>query len=133
MAQGVVSGALGAGAHAYRVAPSGGGFRALNPAQHLQERFGRSGVLVESGGARLGLSLRAVGYGTQLAALDGVVPRARANRVVFARGGLSEWYANGPLGLEQGFTIARPPVWKREFEPRYRVRTKWWKCRAGIC
>jgi hypothetical protein len=110
VAQGVVSGALGAGTQAYRVAPSVGGFRALNPAQGLRERFGRWGVLVASGGLRLGLSLRAVGYGSRLAAVGGVAPRGRGNRVVYARAGLSEWYANGPLGLEQGFTVTRAPV-----------------------
>ena len=30
---------------------------------------------------------------------------ARGNRVTYARAGLSEWYTNGPLGLEQGFTV----------------------------
>ena len=33
----------------------------------------------------------------------------QANRVTYAHAGLSEWYANGPLGLEQGFTIPRAP------------------------
>jgi hypothetical protein len=31
------------------------------------------------------------------------------NRVVYGRRGLAEWYANGPLGLEQGFTLTSPP------------------------
>ena len=39
-----------------------------------------------------------------------VAPRASANRVTYAHAQLSEWYVNGPLGLEQGFTIARPPA-----------------------
>ena len=39
-------------------------------------------------------------------ALTGIAPRASANRVTYARGPISEWYVNGPLGLEQGFTIA---------------------------
>jgi RHS repeat-associated protein len=107
-AQGQISGALGTddGA-AYRVSASAGGLQAASPAQHLRVRFGRSGVLVGSGKAQLGLSLRAVGHGTSLLALGDVVPRAHANRVVYAREGLTEWYANGPLGLEQGFTIPR--------------------------
>ncbi len=109
-AQGVVSGALGANGYAYRVDASNDGFQALNPAQHLRARYESSGVTIDSGKARLGLSLRAVGYGAALTALGRVAPRARANRVVFARRGLSEWYANGPLGLEQGFTLTRAPV-----------------------
>ena len=34
-------------------------------------------------------------------------PRASENRVDYAHGAVSEWYANGPHGLEQGFTVAR--------------------------
>ena len=34
----------------------------------------------------------------------------KANRVTYAHPGLSEWYVNGPLGLEQGFTIPRAPA-----------------------
>jgi hypothetical protein len=40
-----------------------------------------------------------------------VGPRVSTNRVDYARPGLDEWYANGPLGLEQGFDgSARPPA-----------------------
>lgn len=34
-------------------------------------------------------------------------PRARGDRAEYADGAVSEWYANGPYGLEQGFSIAR--------------------------
>src|SRR5207245_45285 len=36
-------------------------------------------------------------------------PRADSNRVEYRRGSLTEWYVNGPAGLEQGFTINEPP------------------------
>ncbi len=48
-----------------------------------------------------------MGYGGSLVALGDVAPHANANRVVYTRAGLTEWYANGPLGLEQGFKIPR--------------------------
>ena len=35
---------------------------------------------------------------------------AHANRVSLDRRGLTEWYAAGPLGIEQGFTLARRPA-----------------------
>ena len=35
---------------------------------------------------------------------------ASADRVTYARGPVREWWANGPLGLEQGFDIARRPA-----------------------
>jgi YD repeat-containing protein len=109
-AQGPVSAALGADGQAYRVSRSDGGFRASSPTQHLSTRFIRSGVSVRSGATRVGLSLFAVGYGSTLAPVGHVAASAHANRVVYAHGGLSEWYVNGPLGLEQGFTLARAPV-----------------------
>src|SRR5262249_35502056 len=56
----------------------------------------------------VGLSLRAFGYGSSQPALGAVAPRVQGNRVTYARPGISEWYVNGPLGLEQGFTIPAP-------------------------
>ena len=63
------------------------------------------------GGSEVGLRLAGVGYGDALASVAAVAPRAQANRVVYAHnGGVEEWYANGPLGLEQGFTLAHAPA-----------------------
>jgi phage gpG-like protein len=107
-AQGQISAALGADEHAYRVSSTAGGFTASNPGQSLRARFGRSGIVVSSRGSEVGLGLRAVGYGNSLTPVGEVTPTAKANRVTYAHAGLSEWYANGPLGLEQGFTILRP-------------------------
>src|SRR5262249_38170226 len=45
-----------------------------------------------------------------LAALPAAPPGAKANRVTYEYPGLTEWHRNGPLGLEQGFTITRPPA-----------------------
>jgi hypothetical protein len=106
-ARGPISAALGADSPSYRVSAYHGGFEAASPAQHLRSAFSRSGVSVSAGSTRIGLSLRAAGYGSSLTALGNVAPRLRANRVLYARGVLSEWYANGPLGVEQGFTLAR--------------------------
>jgi hypothetical protein len=58
----------------------------------------------------VGLRLSAVGNRASLSAVGAVAPRGRDNRVVYSRAGLQEWYANGPLGLEQGFTLARAPA-----------------------
>jgi hypothetical protein len=108
-AQAPVSAALGAEGQAYRVSRLKGQFTASSPVQHLHASFTRSGVSVRSGTATVGLRLLAVGYGSTLAALARVAPSAHANRVLYRHPGLDEWYANGPLGLEQGFTIARAP------------------------
>ena len=71
-------------------------------------RFAPGGVAVWGGGGWFGLRLVGVGLGGSLSAVGPVVPVARGNRVSFVRRGVREWYANGPLGLEQGFVVARP-------------------------
>jgi hypothetical protein len=108
--QGAVSTAIGADSRAYRVSASTGGFSAMSPAEHLRSTFTASGVSVTSGSAHIGLSLQAVGYGSALTKLGQVAPRAKADRVTYARAGVSEWYSNGPVGLEQGFTIPKAPA-----------------------
>jgi hypothetical protein len=71
--------------------------------------FARSGVSVASGATHVWLSLRAIGYGASLTPLGEVPPHLEASRVVYGRARVREWYVNGPLGLEQGFTIPMPP------------------------
>jgi len=56
------------------------------------------------------MALSSYGYASaQVAVAPVVIPHASANRVSYGYGPLREWYANGPLGLEQGFDVARPP------------------------
>jgi hypothetical protein len=104
-AQGPVSAALGHDDPAYRVA----GLRAANPAQRLRVQFSSHGVAVAAGAARLGLTLTAYGYASALRPLGSAAPQVSANRVNYAHGSLREWYANGPLGLEQSFELAARP------------------------
>ena len=106
-AQGPASSAVGASEPAYRVSGSGGRLAASNPAQHLHASFGSAGVLVSAHGTTAGFALRSVQFGRAARLVGPAVPTAHANRVSYAYGGLQAWYANGPLGLEQGFTISR--------------------------
>ena len=104
-ARGPISGALGGADRSYAVRGGPAGFSAVNAAQSLRLAFARSGVVVRSGSSRLSLGLAAIGYGSRLHPLGAVVPSYRANRVSYAHRSVSEWYVNGPLGLEQGYTI----------------------------
>ena len=105
-----VSAALGAQAKAYRFGAAPDGLRASNPAQHTRVQLDRAGAQIDVRGLRLGLRLSAVGYGASLRPLASAQPYASANRGTYAHPGISEWYVNGPLGLEQGFTLARAPA-----------------------
>ncbi len=110
-ALGVVSSTLGADDPAYRINRArGGALTASNPGQALRARFTRGGVTVDAGATAVGLRLAAVGYGAELRTLAAVTPRASSNRAEYARAGLDEWYANGPAGLEQEFTLERAPA-----------------------
>ena len=108
-AQGPVSNALGAESSAYRIRARTDRLTASSPAQRLALRFDRAGAFITAGSTSVGLSLRSVGFGSALRPVGAVAPRAQRNRVLFEHPGLSEWYANGPLGLEQGFTFASAP------------------------
>jgi hypothetical protein len=65
----------------------------------LTASFGQAGVTVAAAGGRI--SLTPVGLGVAM-------PTASGNRVSYRRSGVTEWYVNGPAGLEQGFTLAGP-------------------------
>jgi hypothetical protein len=105
-----ISAAVGAEVPAYRFQAAPGGFRSANPIQHLGIGVDRAGVLLRTHGLDLGLSLRAVGYGSSLSAVNAARPNAASNRVTYTRAGIGEWYVNGPLGLEQGFTLTHAPT-----------------------
>src|SRR5437899_3792333 len=111
--RGPISAALGASDRAYWVGAAGGTPEAINGAQRLRARFERAGVVVSSGEMRLRIGPATIA-GQAASARGGSAtseaPSVSANRVTYRRGTLSEWYLNGPLGLEQGFTVARAPA-----------------------
>jgi FG-GAP repeat len=109
----------GAGAE-YDVRPEGAAGpvrqRAVNPVEHTRLEFLDDGVRIVANGTSEASSSHETTLELHLArlgrrgALEHVpaasVPVSRGNRVEYRRGaGLTEWYANGPLGLEQGFTL----------------------------
>jgi hypothetical protein len=100
-ARGPVSQAIGADERGFWVHRRSTGLVARNPAQGFVSRFSPTGLAVSAEGSRLELSLE----GSRAS-----VPAGRANRVTYHRAGLEEWYANGPYGLEQGFTVAHRPA-----------------------
>ncbi len=107
--QAVVSSALGASDPRFAPRRQGGGLGLAGG--RVTAALGTHGIAVQGDGARLSLGLVALGRGGRLRRLPAVLPRVRTHRVVYARaGGVQEWYAAGPLGIEQGFTLARRPA-----------------------
>jgi hypothetical protein len=109
-AQGAIASVLGRDMPVYHARPSRRGFIASNPRHAFEASFTPTGVEIRADRSKLGLVLRAVGRGATLRPVAMATPVATDNRVEYRRGALTEWYANGPLGLEQGFTLERPPV-----------------------
>lgn len=89
-----------------------GSFLSKNPAMELVAQARPGGVQLQpdrDGGERerVGMALRSQGCAESPQAASPAAPTARRNRVEYSRGAVTEWYLNGPLGLEQGFTVAR--------------------------
>ncbi|MGH8591973.1 MAG: FG-GAP repeat protein [Gammaproteobacteria bacterium] len=111
-AQASISAALGRDQRASHAKRDGRAWRLGNQKHGLRASFTMSGVEVRSGAARFRLRLTALGRGARLEAVASSKPEAKSNRIQYRRGALSEWYVNGPLGLEQGFTLDSPPASK---------------------
>lgn len=108
-AQSGVSAALGRDVPGYGVWFGGGTRHAVNAQQGVTADFSAQGVEIHAAGARWGMTLSGYGYGRDIRAVASATPQASDNRVGYRHGFLTEWYVNGPFGLEQGFTLSRPP------------------------
>jgi uncharacterized repeat protein (TIGR01451 family) len=108
-AQARISSVVGRDDSGYHAFAHARGFRAQNPEHHLSADFTDTGIEVRAGTETWQLALRGYGYGDDLQVAAAMPPQAGINRVEYRRGPLTEWYVNGPVGLEQGFTLADPP------------------------
>jgi hypothetical protein len=101
-----VSAALGRADSRYRVI----GLSALNPAQRLRLRFTAGRVVVGAAGGRVSIGLSGLGRDGRLVRLAPAGERTAGNSIVYPSRLVREWFVNGPLGVEQGFDVARRPV-----------------------
>ncbi len=108
-----ISAALGRDDAIYSVHANGKPFHAENSRHGLSAEFSATGVVVASGESAFRMKFAGYSSGQNMAAgrIAGptVQPIASENRVEYRRGPVTEWYVNGPAGLEQGFTLAAPP------------------------
>lgn len=99
-------------AYAVRPSPEGRGALTTHPSQNLRALFVAEGVHLAGKGERWRARLRLTDRGRpgQLDSVGAATPVADGTRVSYDRGDVAEWYLHGPLGIEQGFTVAeRPP------------------------
>ncbi|MRG91502.1 hypothetical protein [Polyangium spumosum] len=94
-----------------------GTISARNPAQGLSAELSPAGVRVAADARAdrpFELSLEAVGCDGDLEPAAAASPEASGNRAEYRRGDVVEWYLNGPLGLEQGFDLAKRPACREQ-------------------
>ena len=107
--QATISAALGSGQPGFAAQRVRLGYQ-LRGGGVLARLGAHGGVDLRAGGLSLSLTVVGLGRGGHLSRPGVVSVSARANRVVYDRGVLREWYAAGPLGIEQGFTLPRRPA-----------------------
>jgi len=99
---------------AYAIASLAGApatLRAADSSLRTTATFTSAGITIAGrGGASWHLRLAAVGDGALTAPVVETAPVADGTRVTYRHGDLTEWYVNGPVGIEQGFTLATPPA-----------------------
>lgn len=108
-AQGPISASIGRDNSAYHARFALKGYRFDNAEQGLEANFGPRGLEVRQGRDYWLVRLQEYGRGANLVTLKAAGPTASKNRIEYERGVITEWYVNGPMGIEQGFTIASQP------------------------
>lgn len=112
-AQSSISAALGRDLPSYSVRTRGAVLEAENAQQKLTADFTSTGVAFHTSNATSHeiwkLALRGYGRGGNVRPVNEAAPQTSRNRVEYARGPVTEWYVNGPLGVEQGFTLKERP------------------------
>ena len=106
-AQSQVSRTIGHDRKEYVARRTAAGFQMENADHGISAEFQTDGVIFQAGPNSWGLSLRRFGYGDNQQPVVSAAPRSEANRIEYNHDGLTEWYENGPMGVEQGFTILR--------------------------
>jgi DNA-binding beta-propeller fold protein YncE len=75
----------------------------------IHSTFTTSGAVMGVAHGTLDLSLATLERGQRLTPVVPVKPQTAGSRVLYRHGSISEFYRNGPYGLEQGFSLQRRP------------------------
>lgn len=95
---------------AYKAKQLDGAVEASNATQAFHAVFDESGMRLETRGERLGMSLSSIGRGDSLAAVASISPEVEGQRIVYRHDdGVSHWFVNSPLGLEQVVSLEQRP------------------------
>ena len=103
-----ISASIGKDRSTFFAHPTANGVEMQNSAGTLKAVFTDEGTGLRTTSGNWGLRLISYGDAEQTISAAKVAPSAQANRVEYRRGAFTEWYENGPSGVEQGFTVDRP-------------------------
>ena len=99
------SASIGASEHSFWAVRRGASL--LTNGGGIRSAFNASGARLRVAGGTLELSLASVARGRHIDRAKMVAPSGAASQVLYRHGAISEFYRNGPYGLEQGFTLRR--------------------------
>jgi len=108
-AQYAVSTAIGRDDSRYYALDTAAGVVLENPAQSLRLVFSHEGATLQADSLVWQMGLVSWGVGDASESVERSDPVSSGNRVEVDHGGVTEWYVNGPFGLQQGFTVAVAP------------------------
>jgi hypothetical protein len=101
------SSSIGASEHAFWAVGHQGAL--LTKGGGINTTFTPSGARLGVGDQTLGMQLAGLGRGADVMPVPAAGPTATRNAVRYEHGQVSEFYRNGPSGLEQGFTVRDRP------------------------
>lgn len=95
----------------YHLADADGALTAVNASQELRTRFDNLGMQLSANGFGWGVEMAGFGRGSALVpVIPGAQLQTEANRVEFDHDTFTSWYVNGPLGVQQGWTVRERPA-----------------------
>ena len=110
-ARAIVADRLGADDRRYWAHSTAAGAAYADLSNGIEAQISNRGAIVRAGGLSWAIGLRALGRGGRPEPVGAASLLVHANRVTLERAGaIEERYDDGPLGLEQGFTIGGRPA-----------------------
>lgn len=108
-AQTTISAEIGQSEAGYHFVAAEDGYTVRTAASGTSVYLNAASAQIEAGDLAWDLHLQGWGYDTVQTLNAQPELAVAANRAEYRYPGLSEWYVNGPFGLQQGFTVAQPP------------------------
>ncbi len=89
---------------------SNGEYSMSNPKHGMKILFSETGPQVVTGDSVWGIIMSGIGRAGKILPVPEAEMFNDKGKMVYNRGGISEWYLNSQWGVEQGFTIYSPPL-----------------------